>query len=182
MSGVLLTEAKSYLKNGRITMTFKGRLIVFLGIFCIASLIASSQVAQGKPDKPGKSHTEWIQFTGDLTGAQPVDGCCPNAGPNPQYTMSLTFDVGGFPAGTPIDGQLFINNYFARPGKDHEYIVQFCKEGTDVAIEIIGGVVDYDKRTKVLMVTFTDELCVDMHYGSPITTVSFTLIRQPYNQ
>ncbi len=165
-------------------MTFKGRLIVFLGIFCIATLSASSQVAQGKPDKPpdkpGKTHTEWIEFTGDLMGGQAVDGCCPNAGPNPEYKMCLAFEVGGFPAYTWYDGYLFINNYFARPGGDHAYIVQFCTEDCTMAIKIIGGVVDYDKKTKVLTVTFTDELCVDMNTGQPITEVTFTLIRRPY--
>jgi hypothetical protein len=176
MSGVILMGRKLYFKSGGITMTFKGRLIVFLGIFCIATLIASSQVAQGKPDKPGKSHTEWIQFIGDLEGGQPVDGCCPNAGPNPEYRMYLSFQVGEYPAGW-YDGYLFINHYGA--GRDSKYIVQFWKEGCDAAIEIIGGVIDYDKRTKILTVTFTDEVCWDLCTGSPITEVTFTLIRQP---
>ena len=168
---------KLYLKNGGITMTFKGRLIVFLGVFCIATLMASSQVAQGKPDKPGKSHTEWIEFTGDLVGDQPVDGCCPNAGPNPEYTMYLSFRVGDYSPGWH-DGYLFINHYGA--GRDSKYIVHFWKEGCDAAIRIIGGVIDYDKRTKVLTVTFTDEPCLDFFNNTALPNVSFVLVRTPH--
>ncbi len=69
----------------------KGRLVAFAGIFCIASLIVSSANA-GKPDKPPKADkpdkttAECIVFTGDLAsvpGGTVVEGCCPNAGPNP---------------------------------------------------------------------------------------------------
>jgi len=158
----------------------KGRLITFVGILCMAILIFSGANAGDKPDKPGKSHTEWIEFWGDLSGGQPVDGCCPNAGPFPEYRMCLNFEVGGFSAGTCYDGQLFMNGYRYHGWGERQYIVQFWKEGTDVAIEIIGGVLDYNKKTKVLMVTFTDELCVDMVTGRPITTVTFTLVRRPY--
>jgi hypothetical protein len=159
----------------------KGRLIAFVCIFCLAVLTVSGQVAQGKPDKPPvKSNTEWIEFWGDLNGGQPVDGCCPNAGPWPPYRMCLNFEVSGHPAGTRYDGHLFINGYRYHGWGEREYIVQFWTDDQDVAIEIIGGVVDFDKRTKVLTVTFTDELCVDMGTGQPITTVTFTLIRRPY--
>jgi len=69
----------------------KGRLIAVVGVFCIAILIFSGTDAQGmkpdKPDKPSKSNTEWIEFWGDLVGGQPVDGCCPNAGPNPDNIL-----------------------------------------------------------------------------------------------
>jgi hypothetical protein len=158
----------------------KRRLIAFVGIFCIAVLIVSGAYAQGKPDKPGKSKTEWIEFWGDLNGGQPVDGCCGNAGPNPPYRMCLNFEVSGYPAGTWYDGYLFINDYIILgPGHNHQYIVLFSTSDNDVAIKIIGGVVDFDKRTKALTVTFTDELCVDMNTGQPITEVSFTLVRRP---
>jgi hypothetical protein len=130
---------------------------------------------------PGKSKTEWIEFTGDLVGAQPVDGCCPNAGPWPPYRMYLNFAVSDHPAGTWYDGHLFISG-FGRGGQNRpgDYIVQFWTDDQDVAIEIRGGVGDFDKRTNVFTVTFTDELCVDMVTGQPITTVTFTLIRRPY--
>jgi len=162
----------------------KRRLIAFVGIFCIAILIVSGVDARMNPDKPdkppGKSKTEWIEFSGDLAGGQPVDGCCPNAGPFPEYRMCLNFEVGGFPAGTCYDGQLFINNYRYLAKGERQYKVQFWKEGTDVGIEIIGGVINFDKRSKILTVTFTEELCVDMCTGAPITTVNFTLVRHPY--
>jgi hypothetical protein len=159
----------------------KGRLMALVGIFCMAILIVSGSYAQGKPDKPpGKSNTEWIQFWGDLNGGQPVDGCCPNAGPFPPYRMCLNFEVNGHPAGTCYDGHLFINGYRYHGWGEREYIVQFWTDDQDVAIEIIGGVIDFDKRTKVLTVTFTEELCVDMITGQPITNVTFTLVRRPY--
>ncbi len=164
-------------------MTFKGRLIVFLGIFCIAALMASSQVAQGKPekpDKPGQTHTEWIQFIGDLQGGQPVDGCCPNAGPNPPYHMCLDFEGAGPPFNTCHEGYLFINFFGA--GRDQQYLVKFFFSHGDIdyGIRIVGGDIDYDRRTKTLTVTFTDELCVDNYTGQTIAEVSFTLERRPY--
>jgi hypothetical protein len=164
----------------------RGRLIASVGIFCMVILIVSGVDAQMKPDeqgkpdkpfKPGKPGKELIIFTGDLSGYQVVEGCCPNAGPFPEYTMCLNFEVGGYPAGTCYDGQLFINGYRYLAKGERQYKVQFWREGTEVAIEIIGGVIDYDKRTKVLTVTFTEELCVDLYSGRPITLVSFTLVR-----
>lgn len=155
----------------------KGRLIAFVGIFCIAILMGSSQDAQGKPDKPDKSKTEWIVFDGDLVGDQVVEGCCPNAGPWPEYRMTLNFWVDGFPPGT-YDGQLFINYYGA--GRNQKYIVQFWNDEIGIGIEIIGGVIDHDRKNKVLTVTFTDENCVNLYTGTFITTVTFTLIRTPH--
>jgi hypothetical protein len=158
----------------------KGRLIAFVCIFCLAVLTVSGQVAQGKPDKPpGKSKTEWIEFWGDLNGGQPVDGCCPNAGPFPPYRMCLNFEVSGHRAGTCYDGHLFISG-FGRGQIRGDYIVQFWTDDWDVAIEIRGGVGDFDKRTRAFTVTFTDELCVDMVTGQPITSATFTLVRRPY--
>jgi hypothetical protein len=87
----------------------KGRAIRLVVILCIAGLIVSGANAKGKPDKPGGSKVEQIEFTGDLAGWQTVEGCCPNAGPFPEYTMTLGGDL---PDGT-YDGQLFINYYGA---------------------------------------------------------------------
>jgi hypothetical protein len=61
-----------------------------------------------KPGKPGESKTEWIAFEGHLVGGQAVEGCCPNDGPFPEYTMTLLFEGDNFSEGT-YDGQLFIN-------------------------------------------------------------------------
>jgi len=154
--------------------------LVFIGV----DFIEGQVTTLGKPDKldkPSKPDTEWIEFTGDsgdLVGGAAVVGCCPNAGPWPDYQMTLGFDVGGFPAGIPIDGQLFINYYGA--GRNQKYKVQFWwNYDLDLGIEIIGGVIDYDKRDKVLTVTFTNEDCVLIKSGTFIKLVNFTLIRHP---
>lgn len=168
----------------------KKKHITKLGILGLAAIFLLSMASystdqevttQGKPvkpDKPGKSKTEWIQFTGDLVGGQPVDGCCPNAGPFPEYTMTLKKDVGHIPAGT-YNGNLFINGLGADP-LDRQYKVQFWIEGCDFAFEIRGGVIDFNKWNRVLTVTFTDVLCEDFCTGQPLTELTFTLVRHPY--
>ena len=154
----------------------KGKLIAFTGILCIASLIVSGANAKGKPDKPGETETEFIVFTEDLSGNQLVEGCCPNAGPFPQYVMTLAFAVDDdLPANTTYDGFLFMNQYGA--GRDRRYIVRFWND--EIAIEIIGGEIYKDKKTKTLTVVFTDEMCVDLHTKDFIATVSFVLVRSP---
>ncbi len=158
----------------------KGKLAAFAGILCIASLIVSGANAKGKPDKPpGKpgnqdnTKTELIVFTGDLEGWAHVEGCCPNAGPSPRYTMYLPnglYDLNDkqiYPIGT-YDGELFMSGYGA--GQDSEYIVQFhaccthvdsvdeCKGlHPELKFQIIGGTEVNDKKNKVLTVTFVDE-------------------------
>jgi hypothetical protein len=156
--------------------------IAFVGIFCIAALIVSGQEAQGKPDKPDKPDNpkaEQINFWGDLEGDEAVYGCCPNAGPFPEYTMTLGFDFAGYPAGTPIEGWLYINYYGA--GRDQKYKVQFWWDyDLDLGIEIIGGEIYHDRRTKVLTVTFTNDECVYIKSKTLIQLVNFTLVRSPY--
>jgi hypothetical protein len=162
----------------------KGKLIAFASILCIASLMVSGANAD-KPEKPGhKDHgttqTEWIFFMGDLTGGSaPVEGCCPNAGPYPEYTLTFS-DAVNFPDGT-YDGQLFMNGY--RIGRDDRgYKVQFwTPEGVDhICFEIYGGVRDYEKKTKVLTVTFTAAEWNFMgERGIPQGEVSFVLTRSP---
>ncbi len=172
------------------------KFIAKLGILGLAAIFLLSMASystdkevttKGKPDKPGKPgkpKTEWIQFTGDLEGGQPVDGCCPNAGPYPEYTMTLTKAVGHIPAGT-YDGQLFINSFSSggkKADRQEQYIVQFWWTGDSgkCGIEIRGGFVEFDKWTRVLTVTFTDVLCEDWCTGQPITEVNFTLVRRAY--
>jgi len=152
----------------------KGKLITFAGILCIASLIVSGANAKGKPDKPPKTETELIIFTGNLSGNEPVEGCCPNAGPFPKYGMSLS-GVGNIQDGY-YEGFLFINHHGA--GRDRKYKVQFWNDA--IAIEIIGGVIDNDKKNKILTVTFTDEDCVDLYTKAFIAEVDFQLVRTPY--
>jgi hypothetical protein len=160
----------------------KSKLIAFMTILCIAVLIASgasAKVKPGKPDKPDNVETELIIFMDDLQGWQIVEGCCPNAGPFPQYSMILNFPVNGFEAGSQFDGQLFINSYGS--GRDRQYKVQFwTEEGPDhIAIEIIGGRIYSDKKTKTLTVEFTNEDCVNLYTKELIAEVSFTLERTP---
>ena len=159
------------------------KLITKLGILGLAAIFLLSMASystdqevttQGKPDKPGESKTELITFEGDLAGYQAVDGCCPNAGPFPEYTMTLTKDVGHIPAGT-YNGNLFINGW-----GDRQYKVQFWIEGCDFAFEIRGGVFDFNKWTRVSTVIFTDVLCEDFCTGQPLAELTFTLVRHPY--
>ena len=147
----------------------KGKRIAFASTLCIASLMVSGANAvkpdnPGKPDKPPKTSTELIAFTGDdLHGWAHVAGCCPNAGPDPEYTMVLPYglkDSAGYevyPPG-PYDGFLFMNGYSA--GGVSGYIVQFwASRGGDepLTFEIICGTTVYDRKTKVLRVTCNDE-------------------------
>jgi len=154
----------------------KGKLIAFASILCIASLMASGANAD-KPDKAPKgpkTNTELIIFTGDLSGNEPVEGCCPSAGPFPEYGMRLS-GVGNITDGY-YDGFLFINRYGS--GRNQKYKVQFWNDA--IAIEIIGGVIDEDNKNKRLTVTFTEEACVDLDSGDWIAAVTFELVRTPY--
>ena len=185
----------------------KVRLYALLGIcICIAILIVSGPDTQGKkPDKPVEPdppEIEWITFTGDLEGDQVVEDCCYNVdtGVYSTYTMTLNFDVGEdeagslyIQAGTQIVGHLFIN--YAHPGRK-KYVVHFWND--DFGIEIIGGVIDYDRKTEVTTVTFTDEECLmceelelDPDTGVPTGVceadwisldVNFTLERSPWEE
>ena len=110
-----------------------------------------------------RDFSEHITFTGDLEGEEDVLGCCPNAGPSPEYTLTLseTFPVEAI-RGT-YDGEIFMNNTGRQsPG---DYMVQFfyveLLTGETMYLEIRGGVAERDKRTKVLTVTFTaaDTVC-----------------------
>ncbi len=149
--------------------------LVFIGV----DFIESQEKTKGKPDKPfqpGKPGKEWIAFYGeDLEGGLVVEGCCGNAGPFPPYTMTLKFGSLIFPPGT-YDGWLFINYYGA--GRNRKYKVQFWWDyENDLGIEIIGGVIDQDKKTKVLTVTFTNEECRHIKSDKFIKLVNFILVR-----
>jgi len=171
------------------------KLITKLGILGLAAIFLLSMASystdqevttQGKPEKPfkpGKPEKEWIAFSGHLVGGQVVEGCCPKRGPSPEYTMTLPNGLGLDPSGKyeiPPGihlGYLFINGVGAAK-QDRQYKVQFWNY--EFGIEIVGGVLNFDKKTKILTVTFTEELCVDMWSGRPITSVTFTLVRHQY--
>ncbi|MGD2120435.1 MAG: hypothetical protein PVJ76_01765 [Gemmatimonadota bacterium] len=138
-----------------------------------------------KPDKapkpPNPASCEWITFTGALEGSQEVEGCCPNAGPFPEYSMTLVSPP--FPAGIsgPHDGNIFMNSLGRKvPG---DYMVQFWwgADPDGYFIEIKGGVKVEDKKTKTTTVTFTDETMTIFHADEVPTevTVSFILTREP---
>ena len=170
----------------------KGGRVAFVSISCIAIMIASGAVADKpvKPPKPEKTKAECIVFTEDLEsveGSTVIEGCCPNAGPFPAYSMTL--DTGSLLDGTH-EGQLFIN--FVGTGPNQQYKVQFWTwdndtetPGTgDYFFEIQGGEIVNDRRAKVLTVTFSDELGTGWiyHEGNdpteiPVPGVSFVLVR-----
>lgn len=135
-----------------------------------------------KPDKPPKPASgELITFTGDLLGNQEVVGCCPNAGPFPEYTMTLS---GTFPSEISGEhaGNIFMNGLGRKvPG---DYLVQFWwgeEPDNDYFIEIRGGEEDYNNKTKILTVTFTEEdmTIIDPDENSTSVDVSFVLTRAP---
>ena len=174
----------------------KGRFVTFAAVLCIAFLIVSGADAvkpekTPKPEEPDNTSTEWIAFSGDLVGGEVVEGCCPNAGPAPAYTLTLPNGLGEegdpnyCPPGT-YDGHIFMNNWGA--GRDRAYLVRFrgINESLDyISIEIIGGVIENDRKNKVLTVTFEDENCWVLLDDCPrapcgdlIAVVNFTLVRQ----
>ncbi|MBT8397077.1 MAG: hypothetical protein HKO65_17860 [Gemmatimonadetes bacterium] len=139
-----------------------------------------------KPDKPPKppkpASAELITFTGDLEGSAEVAGCCPNAGPFPEYTMTLVSPP--FPAGIAEThtGNIFMNSLGRKVEGD--YVVQFWwgeEPDNDYFLEIRGGEKVEDKKTKALTVTFDHEemTIIDPDEGSTGVFVSFTLTRAP---
>ena len=151
----------------------KGRLVAFVSVFCIASLAVSGAYAKGKPDKPGGPEIELITFVGDLAGGHVVEGCCPNNGPFPAYTMTLSKAFGKELSGTHL-GQLFMNVKGTK--RSQEYKVQFWNSA--FFLEIVGGEIENDKKNKILTVRFTNEVCkVRDASGESEVFVTFDLTR-----
>jgi hypothetical protein len=162
-------------------MKSKGISVLILSIALILSvtlILVSSGLAKPKPK------SELITFLGDLEGSQEVVGCFPNAGPFPEYTMTLseeTFETAIPKEMTekPLDGIIFMNFFGA--GKNKFYLVQF--EWTELDkyfIEILGGVIERDRKAKIVTVTFVDVPC-DIWIINVLTTtvpVTFTLTRK----
>ena len=101
----------------------------------------------------------------------------------------MTLDVMGISNGT-YDGYLFINVFGTGPSA--QYKVQFWTSGLDERdpgtgdyfFEIYGGVLDRNRKTKVLTVTVDDEPATVWVYHDdfdpvevPIPSVSFVLVR-----
>ena len=163
----------------------KGRLAALLGVFCIAVLVVSA-VNAGKPQNPG-TPTDLIIFMGDLEGHAIVEECCPNAGPNPPYTMTVTRDLGsdGGPqvhAGT-YDGFIFMNVFGTK--KNQQYYVKFWGVQDElpisIAVGIKGGIIYQEKKSDVLFVDFDGDILYTLdEFGvldEPIEAVYFTLER-----
>ena len=175
-------------------MKSKNILVPVLSITLI--LVSLTLVSSFGLSKRPKQNSEWIIFSGDLEGSQEVVGCCPNAGPNPEYTMTLSevfFDV--FPSSEinePHVGHIFMNVFINRSehvgGKRKAmYLVKFWwGEGDDdyfydYFIEVRGGDIESSKKTKSLTVTFDEVPCkiwIDDDAPTATVTVSFTLTRE----
>jgi len=170
----------------------KRRLAAFVGVFCIACLIVSGAFADkpekppGKPQDPGAT-LDLIIFKGDLEGQAIVEDCCPNAGPNPAYIMTVTHTL-GFEGGPQVPagiyhGFIFMNVFGTR--KNQQYYVKFWgaqqEDSINVAFGIKGGIIDHDKKSRVLFVDFDGDLLYTLdEYGvldEPIGAVYFTLER-----
>jgi hypothetical protein len=160
-------------QNSRLLIA--GAMFVSL-VFAVSASEASKRGAM--PEKQYQPDAEWIILVGDLESVgnnEVVEGCCPHNGPFPEYKMTLDFPDYLRLDGT-YDGHLFADYHGA--GRDQKYKVQFWNEG--FGIEVVGGVIDHDEEKKILMVTFTDEDCVDIDTKAFIAEVNFTLIRTPY--
>lgn len=134
-----------------------------------------TQLSKGKPHPDNPPTAELITFAGDLEGSETVVGCCPNAGPFPAYTMTLSGPLlESLPAG-PHDGQIFMNT--VGTGRNRSYMVQFWTE--TMFLEVRGGAVQEDKKNKSLTATFTNQP-MTIHFDGESTyevDVDFTLTR-----
>ena len=133
-----------------------------------------------KPDqKPIRS--DQITFTGDLIGDEEVFGCCPNRGPFPEYTMTMSDNFPEDFRGEHPDGNIFLNGFGRH--LPWAYKVQFWWGGEEeYFIEIRGGTVTKDKKSRILTATFTQEdTCWtwDPNGVEKIIFIDFTLIRDP---
>ena len=126
---------------------------------------------------------ELITFTGDLEGSQEVEGCCGNAGPFPEYTMTLSDKFPEEFQGTHT-GNIFMNGFGRNMPWDYKVQFWWTEDGTEYFIEIRGGEVHKDKKTKILTVTFENVPSYEIWIGwvllEPVT-VTFTLIRDPHH-
>jgi hypothetical protein len=186
------------------------RLALVAMLFSLVFVVTN--VTAKKPVKPppdlDKTKAECIVFWGDLEtvqGSEIVEGCCPNAGPSPAYTMTLDLrDEEGEtyvgPEGETYEdeynGQLFING--GGNGPNPGYKVQFWSWDWDTQtpgdgdffFQIYGGNVVEDKKNKTIEVSFEGEPATLWLYDddwdpekmccaivAPIGDVSFDLLR-----
>jgi hypothetical protein len=145
----------------------------------ITSILAISGLSKPKPNP----NPELITFIGDLEGSQEVVGCCPNAGPCPEYTLTLSA-LSAFPDEMKgkHEGNIFMNFFGAGKNKQ-SYLVKFSwttEDDTEYFIDIRGGNIDQDRKAKILTVTFDKVPCEIWINDDPTApaTVSFTLTRE----
>jgi hypothetical protein len=134
-----------------------------------------------------KSRSENITFVGNLAGSQIVGGCCPNAGPFPIYTMTLS-DAFPEPIFGTYKGHIFMNIFMnlssIAAGRKKSYVVKFwwTEDDSNYFIDIRGGDIEENKRTHILTVTFKAVPCKiwvnDLLLPEPVL-VTFILTREP---
>jgi len=166
-------------------MKSKGISVLILSIALILTvtlILASFGLSKPKPK------SELITFSGDLVGSQEVVGCCPNAGPNPEYNMSLLSDEFPEEFRGEHTGYIFMNNYAPKnvPKLQWGYKVVFwwrTKDGNEYLIDIRGGDIESNKKTKILKVTFDEVPCeIYINKGHTETvTINFILKRDPHH-
>jgi len=166
-------------------------IATFVSLMFVVTGLEAKKPVGDKPDNPKKTKAECIFFEGDLLGMAEVEGCCPNAGPFPPYTMTLDLhDADGNDYVGDYDGQLFMN--FAA---DQGYKVQFWSWDTeppgvgDIFFEIYGGDITYNRKSKLLHVAFSKVLPTLWLYDdwdpvtstgaieAPVDRVSFELVK-----
>jgi len=160
-------------------------LILSIALFLSITLIlVGSGLSKPKPNPNPEQNSEWITFSGDLYGEQEVVGCCPNAGPNPNYTMTLSGKFSEEFLGEHT-GYIFMNSFGRNMEWDYKVVFWWTEDGTVYSIEIRGGEAHKDKRTKILTVTFDEVRCYEIWIGglnyTEIVRVSFILTRDPHH-
>ncbi len=130
--------------------------------------------------KPIRS--DQITFTGDLVGDEEVFGCCPNAGPFPEYRMTLSDEI--FPTGIhgTYDGNIFMNRFGRRLPWNYKVSFWWTEIGSPdpTLIVVRGGETEWNKKSGLLKVTFAQDTCW-IYYPNGVEDtiyVDFVLTRQ----
>ena len=121
--------------------------ILFIAMLVVSGANADKPEGQGKPAKPPSTSGECIVFTGDLAGKQVVQGCCPNHGPFPEYTMTLSDGILEDIPGGEYPGNVFMNYWGA--GRTRHYIVQFWTPNDELFLAVKGGLVSEETKNKL---------------------------------
>jgi len=152
--------------------------ILFIAMLVVSGASADKPEGQGKPGKPPSTSGECIVFTGELAGKQVVQGCCPNHGPFPEYTMTLSDGILEDIPGGEYPGNVFMNYWGA--GRTRHYIVQFWTPQDALFLEVKGGVVREEKNKLTVDFDSGNSVCRDYSmtpdepcHGAP----TFTLVR-----